>query len=85
MWKQTLCDANVPRYGTKSDSYSNRALISILRSLCTCIYYEEYNNALLIAIIGLKNETLPITRTNCLTEYCFAHQTVTYAERHPFI
>ena len=49
------------------------------------IYYEEYNNALLIAIIGLKNETLPITRTNCLTEYRFAHQTVTYAERHPFI
>jgi len=84
MWKQTLCDANGLRYGTRSDSYSNRALISISRSLYM-IYYEEYNNALLIVIIGLKNETLLITRTNCLTEYCFAHQTVTYAERQPFI
>ena len=85
MWKQTLCDTNGPHYGTRSDSYSNKALISILRSLCACIYYVEYHNALLIAIIGLKNETLSITWTNGITEYCFAHQTVTYDERQPFI
>ena len=82
---ETLCDANGPRYGTRSDSYSNKALISILRSLCTCIYYVEYHNAILIAIIGLKNETLPITQNNGITEYCFALQTVTYYERQPFI
>ena len=54
MWKETLCDANGPHYGTRSDTYSNRALVSsfsIVRSLYTCIYYVEYHDVLLIVII----------------------------------
>ena len=42
MWEETLYDANGLHYGTKGDSYSNRALVSTLRSLYTCIYCVEY-------------------------------------------
>jgi len=85
-WKETSCDANGPCYSTKCDCYSNRALkfsSLIISSFCTCIYYVQYNNVLLSAIIALKNQILFLAQTVCITEFCFAHQTVKGDKRQP--